>query len=93
MLKQMADALAMGSAELSSIEVGRTPLTAAVGEKVLEFFRARVSGMVLSELQQVIDESLAVPEGGAGRAGRIQLPFDRREPADLVADFAWALRS
>jgi transcriptional regulator with XRE-family HTH domain len=92
LLKQMADALGVGSAQLSSIEVGRVPLTGTVGEKVMEFFRVRVSEHALSELKQVIDEVLAMPGGGVGSGGRITLPFDRCEPADLVADFARALR-
>ncbi|RQR65509.1 XRE family transcriptional regulator [Burkholderia sp. Bp9125] len=92
LLKNMADALGRGSALLSSIEVGRAPLTAEVGAQVLEYFRPRVSAEQLDALQQVIKTTLELHDGGARTVGPVVFPFERREPEDFVAAFALALK-
>ncbi|MFP3637828.1 helix-turn-helix domain-containing protein [Paraburkholderia sp. SIMBA_054] len=81
LLKHMADALELSSAQLSDMEVGRKPLTAEIGHKAVAFFAPLVESDRLGQLRAVIDATLAAPGAGvhtdAGSA-----------PSRLVAAFS-----
>lgn len=85
-LKNMADALHMGSAQLSGIEIGTSPLTSDVGMRVVEYFRPLVGAHHIAQLRAAIDQTLATPGPGV----RVDA---QASPAELVAAFAARLNS
>jgi transcriptional regulator with XRE-family HTH domain len=92
LLKHMADALKLSSAQLSAIEVGRSALTRAVGRKTVEYFRPMLDADGVAKLEGVIEQVLALPDGGVGSGGHYGLPLAQRSPDELVAAFAGRLQ-
>ncbi|MBK3780237.1 helix-turn-helix transcriptional regulator [Paraburkholderia aspalathi] len=95
LLKNMADALKLSSAQLSAIEVGRSPLSKEIGEKTVEYFRATLDADGLEKLQGVVAYTLELSDGGNRtqcRAASYGLSLESRSPAELVAAFAGQLQ-
>ncbi|ANN71568.1 helix-turn-helix domain-containing protein [Bordetella bronchialis] len=64
-LKNMADALGVTSAYLSSIELGDRPLTEKIAGQAIEFFKERISTEKLDQLQAAVDKTTqSVPTAG-----------------------------
>ncbi|PQV50667.1 helix-turn-helix domain-containing protein [Paraburkholderia sp. BL21I4N1] len=59
-LKTMADALAVSSAYLSSIELGDKQLTAKIAEDAVEFFQGRIGSNQIEELREAVARSVDI---------------------------------
>lgn len=72
--KQMADALGVESAALNSIEIGRSPLTAAVAEKTVIFFAQHLDTRRMAMLKFAIDTTLAAQKCSIPPPAMIAMP-------------------